>query len=282
MRGYYDFEQMNNIENNTGSVADAMEELERHKKEVTDSIEYAFLIQAALLPPNQQLERYLDEHFVLYLPRDIVSGDFYWLYPMDQWIYIAVADCTGHGVPGALMSILGISFLNEIMSKREFIKPNRILNLMREKVMKALHQTGARNESQDGMDIGLIALNRSTNELQYAGANNFLHYIRKGEIKQMKGDRMPIGISGIEEVSFSNHLITMHKGDIVYLFSDGFADQFGGKKGKKYKYRQFQSLLHSNSKRPMREQKELLLNEFLNWKGSYDQVDDILVMGLKI
>lgn len=258
------------------------EEFERQKKEMLESIEYASLIQAALLPPTQQMKRFLGDHFILYLPRDIVSGDFYWIFHVDDWVYLAVVDCTGHGVPGALMSILGISFLNEILSKKVFIKPNRVLNLLREKVMKALHQTGIQNESKDGMDIGLIAYNSNTFDLHYAGANNFLHFIRDKSIQQVKGDRMPIGVSGIEENSFTNHPLRMKKNDIIYLFSDGFVDQFGGSKGKKYKYGPFEELLIKHHTMPMEMQKEVLLDAFLDWKGAYDQVDDILVLGLKI
>lgn len=258
------------------------EEFERQRKETLESIEYASLIQAALLPPSHQMKSFLGDYFILYLPRDIVSGDFYWLSHIDDWVYLAVTDCTGHGVPGALMSILGISFLNEILSKKVFIKPNRVLNLLREKVMKALHQTGIHNESKDGMDIGLIAYNPRTLDLHYAGANNFLYYIRNKTILEVKGDRMPIGISGIEEYSFTNHFLKMERNDLIYMFSDGFVDQFGGSTGKKYKYRRFQELLFKHHSRPMKVQKDFLLDAFLDWKDKYDQVDDILVLGLKI
>ncbi len=148
--------------------------------------------------------------------------------------------------------------------------------------MKALHQTGIHNESKDGMDIGLIAHNSNTLDLHYAGANNFLHFIRDKSIQQVKGDRMPIGVSGIEENSFTNHPLRMKKNDIIYLFSDGFVDQFGGSKGKKYKYGPFEELLFKHHAMPMEMQKEVLLDAFLDWKGTYDQVDDILVLGLKI
>jgi len=258
-------------------------EVQQQRKAIVESIEYASLIQTALLPPPQLFENILDDHFILYLPRDIVSGDFYWLVTKGDLIYLAAADCTGHGVPGALMSILGISFLNEIISQKEIYQANRILNLLREKVMKALHQTGKRNESKDGMDISLGILNSQTLEFHFAGANSPLYYIRNHEIHELKGNRMPIGISGmIEEKSFSDFKVRLRRGDMVYFFSDGFPDQFGGPLGKKLKYGPFKDLLLSFHNEPFSDQKESLHNAFIEWKGDYDQVDDIMVIGIRI
>jgi len=259
-----------------------IEESERQKKAIVESIEYASIIQSALLPPSHQIKKILKDHFILYLPRDIVSGDFYWIATKGEWIYLAAADCTGHGVPGSLMSILGISFLNEIISQKGIFRANRILNLLREKIMKALHQTGDRNESKDGMDISLCLINTKTLEFRFSGANNPLYYIRNHRIYEMKGDRMPIGISGMEEKSFTEFMIRLKKGDLLYLFSDGYPDQFGGPRDKKLKYGPFQDLLLSVHNEPLNVQKELLINALLEWKGENDQVDDIMVIGIRI
>ncbi len=258
------------------------QDIQRQEKEIVESIEYASLIQAALLPPSHMIKKILGEHFVLYLPRDIVSGDFYWIAKKEGLIYIAAGDCTGHGVPGALMSILGITFLNEILAKKSFENANRMLNLLREMVMKALHQTGSRNESEDGMDISLCIFNPRTRILHFSGANQSMYYIRDKKLAELRGDRMPIGISGFAEEPFSDHTAKMKKGDVIYMFSDGFADQFGGASGKKMKYGPFKEKLLNMYQKPIQDQHELLLDAFIDWKGEYDQVDDILVLGVKI
>ncbi len=250
--------------------------------ELFQSLQYASLIQAALLPPSKQIFRILPSHFLIYLPKDIVSGDFYWIFKKQEWIYFAAADCTGHGVPGALMSILGITFLNEILSSKSFLLPNRILNMLREKIMKALHQTDDHDHSKDGMDISLCAFNPQTRVLHFSGANNPLYYFRNHALHIIKGDRMPIGISGNEEKSFINHEIQMRENDILYIFSDGYADQFGGPHGKKLKVNRFRDLLIKYHSKPLNEQKEALLNELIDWMKNHEQVDDILVMGFKV
>ncbi|UCG28840.1 MAG: SpoIIE family protein phosphatase [Bacteroidales bacterium] len=257
------------------------DEIARQKKEIIYSLQYASLIQSALLPPDRIIKMYLPDYFVLYLPKDIISGDFYWLAEADECVLFAAADCTGHGVPGALMSILGISFLNETLKEKCHLKANRILNQLREKIMKALHQTGERAKSKDGMDIALCIYNPTTGELQYSGANNPLYFIRGNELEEIRPDKMPIGISGTEELSFANHLLQMESGDIIYLFSDGFADQFGGPEGKKFKYKPFKQLLFEIHKKPMPEQKDILVSAVYDWKGDLDQVDDILIMGVR-
>jgi serine phosphatase RsbU (regulator of sigma subunit) len=258
------------------------DEIARQKKEIIYSFEYASLIQSALLPPENLLNSLLPDNFILYLPKDIISGDFFWITRIRSNILFAAADCTGHGVPGALMSILGISYLNEIMTQKCRLKANRILNQLREKIMKALHQTGEGGESKDGMDIALCIFNPQTLELQYSGANNSLYLIRNNLLEEIKPDKMPIGISGTMEQSFTNHNLQLEQGDIIYIFSDGFADQFGGPLGKKFKYKPFKQLLIDIHKKPLPEQKGNLLSTIQNWKGDLDQVDDILIMGVKI
>lgn len=258
------------------------DEIARQKKEIIYSLQYASLIQSALLPTESVLDRFLPDNFILYLPKDIISGDFYWLAEKSNKVLFAAADCTGHGVPGALMSILGISFLNEILQEKCALKANRMLNQLREKIMKALHQTGEVAKSKDGMDIALCIYAPESGELQYAGANNPLYLIRDHEIEEFRPDKMPIGISGTEELSFTNHTLKILPGDIVYLFSDGFADQFGGPRGKKYKYKQFKELLLEIHQKPLQNQRDILLSSLEEWKGELEQVDDILIMAVRL
>ena len=198
------------------------------RRELMASLKYASFIQRAVLPDLKYMENILKDFFVLHKPRDIVSGDFYYCSRKEEYIVAAAGDCTGHGVPGALMSIMGVSFLNEILSIRGPVKSSRILNLLRERVMKALHQRGHELENKDAMDMALCIFNPKTMELQYSGANNPLYHIRKKVLTEIKADKMPVGINAIEEESFTNHSLQLKPGDIVYIFSDGFADQFGG------------------------------------------------------
>ena len=258
------------------------DEITRQRNEIIESIQYAGLIQTSLLPRLKVLGKYFPENFLLYLPRNIVSGDFYWFVPKGNRLYFAVGDCTGHGVPGALMSILGLSFLNEIITSREHLQANRILNLLREMVMKALHQTGDTSEAADGMDIALCIYDREKKIMQYAGANNPIYIIRGGVAIEYKPDRMPIGISGQEEKPFSSLYLDVKKGDMLYLFTDGYVDQFGGPEGKKFKYDPFKALLISVAGKKAEKQRDILYEEFSRWKGDHLQVDDILVMGIRI
>lgn len=246
------------------------------------SLRYAGMIQHALMPNPEVLKGYLKDFFVLFLPRDIVSGDFYYVFCDRQKVCIAAGDCTGHGVPGALMSILGISFLNEIFHSGVNIKANRILNLMREKVMKALNQTGNCNEAKDSIDIGICIIDLLTGKLQYSGANRPLILVRKGVLTEYKPDKMTIGVAPMKETPFTNNYIDTLSGDSFYLFSDGFADQFGEITDKKFKHKHFKSIIESIDDHPMQKQKELLENTFKDWKGSAQQVDDVLVFGFQL
>jgi serine phosphatase RsbU (regulator of sigma subunit) len=245
------------------------------------SLRYAGLIQHALMPDPELLSGLLNDYFVLFLPRDIVSGDFYYASCNRDSICIAAGDCMGHGVPGALMSILGISFLNEILHAKGNFKANRILNVMREKVMKALHQTGDRAETKDSIDVGLCFIDCKSGKMQFAGANRPLIRIRDGELTEFKPDLMTIGLAPLAENAFRNHDIDTLPGDVFYLFSDGFSDQFGELTNKKLKNRYFKKLLESVSNLPMDQQKEQLEKAFLEWKGAVPQVDDVLVFGFK-
>jgi serine phosphatase RsbU (regulator of sigma subunit)/Tfp pilus assembly protein PilF len=253
----------------------------QQKQEITDSIQYASRIQNALLPPESLLNQ-LADHFILYKPRDIVSGDYYWMTQKDGKTVILAADCTGHGVPGAFMSMLGISFMNEIVNKSDMTQPNKILNKLRENVVHSLHQTGEEGETQDGMDLALCVINNNKTKLQYSGAYNPLFLIRDNELIEYKADKMPIGIYKEKTGSFTNHEIDIREGDTYYIFSDGYVDQFGGPKAKKFMAGKFKDLLLSIFLKPMKEQKEILEKTLEDWKGEIDQIDDILVMGFKI
>jgi serine phosphatase RsbU (regulator of sigma subunit) len=260
---------------------DHQDELLQQRKELTDSLYYASYIQSALLPPRNEWNRFLPESFIYHNPRDIVSGDFYWLKKSREMLTVVVADCTGHGVPGAFMSIMGISFLNEIFSRGIVPTAKSVLNQLREKVMKALRQTGQSAEPKDGMDISLCMINLDTHQMQFAGANQSMYILRNNALIEIKGDIMPIGIGGLEERSFTNHAMPLNKNDIIYLFTDGYIDQFGGPRNKKFKYPAFRELLLHIDSLPMKKQGEKIAETLDNWKGNNMQVDDILVVGFK-
>ena len=246
------------------------------------SLRYAQMIQRALMPNPSMLKGRLKDFFILFLPRDIVSGDFYYAFRTRQKMCIAAGDCTGHGVPGALMSILGISFLNEIMQCDISLNANRILNLMREKIMQALHQTGNFGDTQDSIDIALCIIDNTTGVLQYSGANRPLIMIRNGELTEYRPDKMTLGVAPVKEASFTNTSIETKAGDSFYLFSDGFSDQFGEVTDKKFKYKHFKRIIHSLEELPMSQQKKNLESAFNEWKGNAQQVDDVLVIGFQL
>ena len=256
--------------------------LSKSNKAISESILYAKRIQTAVLPQQAYIDEILMDNFILYKPRNVVSGDFYWLRQINHFIIIAAADCTGHGVPGAIMSMLGISFLNEIVQKREITRANVILNEMRKQLKHSLKQTGREGGIDDGMDMALCVLDSKTNHLQFAGANNPLYYIQNNELIEIQADIMPIGFYPNEKPTFTNHEIELKEGDCFYLFSDGFIDQFGGEKGMKLKAPNFQKILLENHSKPLQIQKELLEQELHSWMKGYEQTDDILVMGVRI
>lgn len=253
--------------------------IEEKQKEITDSITYAKRIQEAILPPESIIKNLLPNSFFLYKPKDIVSGDFYWLEQKDNEILFAAVDCTGHGVPGAFVSIVGHNGLTRSINEFGLTQPAQILNKLNELVEETLRQKD--NEVRDGMDISLCSIDFSNNQLQYAGANNPLYLVRNGEILITKADKQPIGGTG-ENKTFTNHTIELQKDDSIYIFSDGFADQFGGLKDKKYGYAQFRKLLLSIQDKPMLEQLNSLDTEFNNWKGETEQLDDVCVIGVRI
>jgi phosphoserine phosphatase RsbU/P len=267
--------------NEVSDFGEIREELLHQRKEVTDSLHYASYIQSALLPTLDEWLRFLPDSFIYYKPCNIVSGDFYWINKSKDILTTVVADCTGHGVPGAFMSILGISFLNEIFSRGNINSSNSILNQLRERVMKTLHQTGNWGEPKDGMDISLCMINVKNHLMQYAGANQSMYLIRDNVLTEVKGDIMPIGIGGYEEKSFTNYSIQLEDGDFIYLFTDGFVDQFGGKESKKFKYQRFRDLIINIHAFPSADQCDQFNHTLNEWKGENTQVDDILVVGFK-
>lgn len=226
--------------------------------------------------------------FVLYKPKDIVSGDFYYAlahkHPQSksEIFYLSAADCTGHGVPGALMSMMAISKLNESIIEKNLIYPNEILDNVRKGIISSLNPEGSEEESQDGMDCVLCAFDFKNRKLFFSAANNPLWLIRNGAVIEYQSDKMPVGKSPKENEPYTLQTVDLKQDDIVYVFTDGFADQFGGPKGKKFKYKQLQELILANHNKPMDEQKEILTTEFEKWRGNLEQVDDVCVIGLKI
>ena len=270
------------LEGQKKEIAEQKELVDEKNKEILDSIHYAQRIQAALLPTGEELKRSFPKSFLLFLPKDIVSGDFYWVSEKEEYIFYAVCDCTGHGVPGSFMSMLGTALLNEVVNEKKITDPADILDMLRVKIILALKQKGISGENQDGMDMCLVRINKQRTELVYAAANNSLYIVRNGQLSDHKGDKQPVGISGGTNLQFSQHLIALQPGDSIYAFTDGYADQFGGPKGKKFKYRQLEELLLANAGHTMSEQKEILENKFFEWKSGHAQVDDVCAIGIKI
>jgi serine phosphatase RsbU (regulator of sigma subunit)/HAMP domain-containing protein len=258
-------------------------QIEQYFVQVTDSIKYAKKIQEAILPPESYVKKLLPESFILYRPKDIVSGDFYWLGEASGKVFFAAVDCTGHGVPGAFMSIVGYNQLRQAIILTKGTSPADILNQLNKGVTETLHQNEDNSQSKDGMDIAICSLNYNTLELEYAGAFNPLYLLRENKILQTKANKFPIGsyLKG-KTYSFSNHKMQLQKGDQVYIFSDGYADQFGGPRGKKFMYKRFRDLLVKTSTEPILNQKEELKLELDNWKKDEEQVDDILVIGVRV
>jgi serine phosphatase RsbU (regulator of sigma subunit) len=257
--------------------------LEAKNKEVTDSIKYAKHLQLAILPPDAQVKRLLPDSFILYKPKDIVSGDFYWIEEWGTQVLLAAADCTGHGVPGAFMSIVGNNLLQQAVFNYGLSKPFLILNNVNKNISRMLHQSEDTSTVKDGMDIALVSIDRTKNIIEYAGAYNPLWIVRGTELIEIKADKHPVGAFIDEELKgFTPHEINYVKGDVLYIFTDGYADQFGGEKGKKFKYKQLQELIISIAAKPMNEQRLILEQTIDEWQGDLDQIDDILIIGVKL
>lgn len=287
----------------TSEIAQQKHLIEEKHTEITDSINYAERIQSALMMNDEHWQTLAEGHFILFKPRDVVSGDFYWAYQNEDVAIWAAADCTGHGVPGAFMSMLGISFLNEIVIEGKTYQPATILNALRSKIIKALAQKGsAENERKDGMDISLCCIDKKAGKLMFAGANNPLLFVTRNTEKAktlndskmlshngfhlvtIAGDKMPVGKYVNDDTPFSQQEICMDKGDLCYSITDGFPDQFGGAAGKKFMIKRFKQLLIENAHLPMNEQHTLLNTTFVNWiaEGNAEQIDDVCVVGVKL
>jgi serine phosphatase RsbU (regulator of sigma subunit) len=256
--------------------------IQEKNKSITDSINYAQRIQMAILPDDELFHSFLPDAFIFFQPKDIVSGDFYWITELGDFIFYATADSTGHGVPGGFMSVLGASLLNEVVNEKKVTEPAAILDLMKAKIIGALKQKGETGENKDGMEMVICRLNKKTKELSFAAANNPLWLVRDGKLTEYKADKQSVGIGSENEQPFSQHSIALKPNDIIYTITDGFADQFGGTKGKKFKYKPLQELLVSISHEPMKRQSEMLRETFVMWQGNLEQVDDVLVIGVKI
>ncbi len=250
---------------------------EESRKEIVDSINYAKRIQYALLASEDLLTRNLHEHFVLFKPKDIVSGDFYWATEHKDKFYLAVCDSTGHGVPGAFMCLLNIGFLSEAIKEKEIAQPNEVFNYVRKRLIESI----SKDEQQDGMDGILLCIDKTTNAISYSSANNSPVLIRQNKIIELPKDKMPVG-KGEKLESFKLYTIDFKKSDSLYLYTDGYADQFGGPKGKKFKYKPLNEWLTSNSSLGLSKQSTILNENFLDWKGDLEQVDDVLVLGIKL
>jgi len=291
------------VNERTSEVVEQKEEIETQKEEIEaqldlatlqrdtisnqnelilDSIHYAKRIQSAILPPVDLLKEHLSDHFILFKPRDIVSGDYYWAREKDQKLMLAVADCTGHGVPGGFLSMLGISSMNEIVNRSSELNPGKILEQLREVVIASMHQTGSRDEAQDGIEIALCVIDLKKLSLEYSGANRPLYLVRDGAVQHIRPDRMPIGIYEQDPLPFKKHSIKLLKGDSFYLFSDGYVDQLGGPLRKTFRAINFRKLLLEIQDQPMEKQKAILAEKMALWQGEVEQIDDVLVMGFSI
>lgn len=250
--------------------------------QLKESLKYASRIQQAMFPAYNVLNRLLPEHFIFYQPREVVSGDFYYVSKRNDLLFVAVGDCTGHGVPGALMSILGITCLNEIIMHGSYLHAGSVLNQMREYVMEALCQTGQESDQRDGIDIALCMIDLKKGILNFAGAFNPVYIVRDKHFFEIAGEMMPVGIGAEEERSFKNHQYELDANETLYLFSDGFVDQFGGASGKKFKYGPFRKLVAEIGHLPMKQQEQHIRQTFSDWKGNHPQVDDVLVFGFRL
>ena len=280
-----EIERLRNFE-----LKQAYEQIEQKNKDILDSINYAKKIQFAILPSEEEIRRLLPNSFFLYMPKEVVSGDFYWCVEKGDHVFVAAVDCTGHGVPGAFMSMIGNILLNEIVVGQGIQSPAEILNELRAGIIKSLRQKGMEGENRDGMDIALYRLtvkDKSKLSLCYAGANNPLWHFREGKLTEIAPDKQPIGVHHGTQKPFRETELDLKKGDTFYIFTDGFADQFGGedmgkKGGKKFKYSRLKDQLVSHQGSSMREQEVMLQTTFEKCRGDLEQTDDELVIGVRI
>lgn len=262
-------------------IIKAEQKIKQQANAIKESIQYAWRIQKAMLTDDESVLRIIPEHFILYRPRNIVSGDFYWMVQVDHFKILAVSDCTGHGVPGAFMSMMGISLLNEIVLRENICNPATILNKLRERLIFALKAQSSNSDITDGMDISIVAIN-DKGSLLFAGANNPLYLVRNGDLLIFEADPMPVGKDDTDKRPFTSKEILIENNDRIFLFTDGYKDQFGGERDKKFSSRKFKELLTNTSTKSIQDQLNTVSKTFDDWKGDYEQVDDVMVMGIKL
>jgi serine phosphatase RsbU (regulator of sigma subunit) len=255
--------------------------IEEKNKDITDSIQYAKTIQDSVLPDVSELNNHFSDSFVLFMPRDIVSGDFYWFTEIDDKIVFTVGDCTGHGVPGSLMSMMGINLIHQIVREDKITDPAKILHRLDENIRKRFEKENSEKQTNDGMDIAIGVWDKSKNIFSYASAMRPIYFVRKGELMELKNDVFPIGGNYPDKI-FKTRDVEIQKGDSIYFSTDGYADQFGGEKGKKFLSKKLKLFIQQNASVYMLHQQEKLLKEFLSWKGKHEQVDDVCIIGVKI
>lgn len=282
--------QRNNLEKLYHSLTCQKERIEIQRdiigeknQNITQGIKYAEMIQKAIFPGEKEIKNVFYDSFVLYLPKDIVSGDFYLLEQEGRDIHFAAVDCTGHGVPGAFMSLVGFNSLSQVLNETTGSRPSEVIYKLNEKVNSTLHQNHKDNTSKEGMDLAFCTYHKNTMILEFSGAFNPLYIIRSKHLLEFKGDPYPIGISvRNQSIQYTNHSIQLLPGDAIYIFTDGFIDQFGGAKRKKFLRKRFKNTLLDISHKPMQEQKEELMEVFNNWRGNFEQIDDILIIGIRV
>jgi len=257
--------------------------IKQKNQEVYESLTYARTIQKAILPDDIAISKLLNKHFLFFKPRDIVSGDFYWMSKIKDNLIIVSGDCTGHGVPGAFMSFIGCMLLNNIVNEQLFTSPSYILHLLHKEIRNLFSQHNNELEVNDGMELAICCINFETKELQFAGANRPLVITYKNELTEIKGD--PVGVGGVHRNTnrvFANHVLPLNRGSSIYMYTDGFGDQFGGEDDKKFGSKRLKQLLQSISPNSISEKKSIVEKTFREWKGNEDQVDDVLLIGIDV
>lgn len=270
------------LESFNSRISEQKDLVEEKNREITDSINYAKRIQQSILTSDPYFRKYTRDFFILFKPKDIVSGDFYWALEHEGRFLVMTADCTGHGVPGAMMSMMGTNFLNEIVNEKKIESPAAVLNQLRKDIIKALNPEGSLTETKDGMDCCFCRFDFVKKQLTYANANNHLYVLRGGELIVSRTNKMPVGAGHGDNEPFEEWTLDLQAGDVVITLTDGYADQFGGPKGKKFKYRQLEDLLRAHADLPMENMKEKLNEAFEQWKGKLEQIDDVCVIGIRI
>ena len=269
-----------NLKKSNSELKEQRKVVSKKNEHIIQSIEYAKTIQDAILPNKAFIKEYLPNSFILFKPRDIVSGDFYWFGHYNGKTIIAAVDCTGHGVPGAFMSMIGNTLMNKVILDLKNTDPAKILGELKRSTIEALDQSG--KGKNDSMDMAICVIDHENKKLEYAGAYNPLYFFKSGELQIFKADKMPIGLHVKESLDFTNHVVSYQEGDSFYIFSDGYVDQFGGSEGKKYTPRRLKPFLSSINHLSMSEQKELMDKEITKWMGNEKQIDDILFIGVQL